>query len=797
MPTEEPVHTLVIGDVNVDVVIAPVPRVATPPLNWLQEAQYREFRRAGGAWLVHEIIAASTGDKECVHTYDRSVGDHWCELVKPPCPVSIASIRPYVRHPKDRPERRVYRMDQALLGWMRPWKKDVARAAEDHDRELLGLLGTLTPGARTLPELVVVHDHNNGFRSIDPGESLHPVVARNPHFAPAGEGAPPQRGMFLWHTDSPLCRGGVWEYLSTHHADRTIAVVNVEDLREHGIFLKEDLSLEQTAYDFLYQLRHSPLSDLTKLWCVVVRFTNGAMVYSRTGLAKDGESLFLSFLPHGHRGGSKQSSDLGIIVGYTLLLVGALAQGIGWALSRARGRSHEEWLAALVQGIRRGTELGIAYGQMHFREGFLPADFEALDTGGAPHPYTALVANFAARIEQNPRYKDELRLSALDFDVDRLRTDPTWSRVSVLGSEAEVLAKAVEIVRQGLVKVLEYQAPEDPGTPWNALRERLHFPYFRAGDLYLVDRREVDSFESLSTLVRNYLRTKSAKEPLSIAVFGPPGSGKSFSVKQLLRKAQHAKAEDVDLLTFNLAQFQDLGDLSKAFHAVQDKGLGGDVPFVLFDEFDSFHGSELGWLKYFLAPMQDGTFKDGETIYQIGRAIFFFAGGTHDDFGEFYKPEPQDDGDDSGKEAYESRKEAYEVFRHAKGPDFVSRLRGYLDISGINAEVVDDMTIIRRAILLRAFIKRNCANIVDPVTDVAKIDPAVVRALLQTKRYEHGSRSMEAVVKMAAISTSRGSFQPASMPLDSQLRMHMDAEEFLVRIENRTEEGDGAARQGP
>ena len=60
------------------------------------------------------------------------------------------------------------------------------------------------------------------------------------------------------------------------------------------------------------------------------------------------------------------------------------------------------------------------------------------------------------------------------------------------------------------------------------------------------------------------------------------------------------------------------------------------MPLVFWDEFDSaFDGDKLGWLRYFLAPMQDGVFQDGQSLHNIGRAIFVFAGGSHRTLDEF------------------------------------------------------------------------------------------------------------------------------------------------------------------
>jgi hypothetical protein len=769
MISEKSIYTLVIGDVNVDVVLAPVAKYDPTGLKWQTETQYREFRRSGGAWLVHEIVTAATGGKHAVWTYSKATAKAWREQLRPPCPVSVATIK---RYPRDAEPSsgNVYRMDQMLLGWMRPALGSVPAEAGRYRKELENLLYRLHARGGPDPELVIIHDHNNGFRDLDPADSLEPFLADNAHFASA-EGAPPPRGIVLWHTDHPLCCGNLWEFLTERVRAQTIAVVNVEDLREHGIFLKEDLSLEATACDFLLQLKHAPFSALAGLLAVAVRFSNGVMLYSQKGITGGGESLFLSFLPGARRGGGIQGADQGMIVGYTLLLVSALARGIHWALGAARGRSHEEWLALLETGIRSGTELGLAYGQMHFREGFLKEAFESAgtrDRGAAePHPYRTLIDHFLGRLNDPPHPK-ELLLASIPFDIRQLRNNPDWSRVALLGHGDEVLGVGHAIVERGLEKVLEQSREADLDEPQWRLVKRVRFPYFKAGDLLLVDRHEVDSFESISTLISNYLRKKDVRVPLSVAVFGPPGSGKSFSVKQLLKKAQHGN--DVKTLDFNLAQFQDFRDLAKAFHVVQDKGLREKVPFVFFDEFDTNYGREdtLGWLKYFLAPMQDGKFRDGETTYQVGRAILFFAGGTHATFQDFYDP---------------ARDEEDPVFKAAKVPDFVSRLRGFLNIPGINTEKeVDDVTIIRRAILLRAFIEKHCQKVIDPHSGVAKVDRGVVRAFLLTKLFEHGVRSMEAIVEMAAVSISRGSFQKASLPLESQLKMHVDAKDFLVHV---------------
>ena len=165
--------------------------------------------------------------------------------------------------------------------------------------------------------------------------------------------------------------------------------------------------------------------------------------------------------------------------------------------------------------------------------------------------------------------------------------------------------------------------------------------------------------------------------------------------------------------------------------------------------------------------MQDGKFRENGAFHPLGPAIFVFAGGTASSFAEFSAVR-----DERAEKA-------------AKKPDFISRLRGFVDILGPNKAHADDgAVVLRRALLLRSLLLRKEPQLVahGASRQTLRMDPAVLRAFLLVDRYHHGARSMEAIIDMSHLAgTFR--FERSSLPAPHLLEVHTDAQQFLGLME--------------
>ena len=303
-------------------------------------------------------------------------------------------------------------------------------------------------------------------------------------------------------------------------------------------------------------------------------------------------------------------------------------------------------------------------------------------------------------------------------------------------------------------------------------------PLLKMGGLKTIDRFEIEGFHNIRNLIAEYADKKFSEYedvvPLSIAIFGSPGSGKSFGVKQI---AKSLKDCNIKTDTINVSQISKDEELGAAFQKVRDIILEDKLPLVFFDEFDS---CELRWLKNFLMPMQDGKFKDATGEHPLGKCILVFAGGTASTFKEFIAPMSSAD------------VQIQRNFKNVKGPDFASRIKGTIDIAGPNrSNDFDTAYILRRALLLRSLCERD-----DRLKENIKarkrfIDENILIAMIYISEYKHGARSMETILKMSKI--ENGLWLPSGLPMGNQMSVHLNDRKFtdilLMKVIEQSIEG--------
>ena len=215
----------------------------------------------------------------------------------------------------------------------------------------------------------------------------------------------------------------------------------------------------------------------------------------------------------------------------------------------------------------------------------------------------------------------------------------------------------------------------------------------------------------------------------------------------------------LETVSFNLSQFRSEQELPQALHHVRDLVLRQALPLVFWDEFDTpLAGHPLGWLRFFLAPMQDGEFREEGAFHPIGPAVFVFAGGTSSTFQEFS----------------EMRDEQAE--KAAKKPDFISRLKGYVNVFGPNPVGPDDVAyMLRRALLLRSMLSGKAPQLFRE--ERLQIDDGLLRAFIAIDRYRNGARSLEALIDTSVLG-GKLRYERSSLPPEAQLELQVDARAF-------------------
>jgi hypothetical protein len=768
---------VVAGDVCIDWLSIPVealvPGQDSPQLmNWQLQGGRHMYARRGGAWLTADFIERAAGGA--------------AKVLKPEPEPNLENVPPeriihsmLMLEGRDRERRRekiphwVVTHFAGYAGPAPPQRPEVKPVEKDH------------ASAR----IILLDDAGNGFRDT---ESAWPLALK-------GEREP----LVVYKVRRPLGKGALWEHLKAFHLPRTVALLGANELRGEGGSISRGLSWERTATDLILSLAREPkFAVLRSCPFIIVTLSTEAAVLVRCD--KDQISgAHLWYLPHLTEGASVRTVR-GDMSGFGSVFAAAVTSALVKFKPKARG------LDGIDQLLRDGIRRGLACMHNLLEEAFGPC--KQAVPGNKSRQIVRPPEYPLAKVFQVPRDKMPIICDVRVPELGHLHSSKemlefrSW-RILESRRDRVFTELAADVARRGAEKVFK------------------DVPIGQFGKLTTLERSEIESYRSIRNLVREFLNNPSPGRPLCLAVFGAPGSGKSFGVTQVaLDLDTEGKIEKLD---FNVSQWNDPDYLVNALHRVRDHAIQGKVPLVFFDEFDSQFGSQrLGWLKYFLAPMQDGVFADGHFTHDIGKAIFVFAGGTADTFAEFSSgatlvgsrvkaptekldktdahPRPAGERGSNGLEqaaagaaaelphgpaANERASQAAPAGgpaekddpKNVKLPDFVSRLRGHVDVYGLDPPV--NTNLLRRALVLRSNVLKKFPTLKDG-SGTMRIDDGVLRAFLQVPKYSHGARSQEAILDMSQL-VGQTHFDPSRLPPLRQLDLHVDGNAFMALVQHQ------------
>lgn len=296
-------------------------------------------------------------------------------------------------------------------------------------------------------------------------------------------------------------------------------------------------------------------------------------------------------------------------------------------------------------------------------------------------------------------------------------------------------------------------------------------PARRFGNLLSVERAEQERLEAVVDIAEERIAS-AATTPTCIGVFGPAGSGKTFTATNLAdhlgRDRPHTK------FTFDARSMKE-EQFVAACQSIRDASATGSLPVVIFKNFGAVLESESPLLNSFLTVVNSGTFIDQGNERQLGHAVLFFS----------IDQEPVDSDSAPTPVATE-----FTLRRRPTTPSaaewnkmysdespLLDSLHGIVNILGPNSTGKDDRTFaIRRAMMLRQILKQTYPHMC--VNGIISFDDAVLHALLLTPKFKQGLNSLEKIISTSRLS-HRTKFDVSALPPEEQIQLHVDGRIFM------------------
>ncbi|OKL56795.1 hypothetical protein UA08_07776 [Talaromyces atroroseus] len=513
-----------------------------------------------------------------------------------------------------------------------------------------------------------------------------------------------QPTLFVYHVSTPLCSGAIWKRFSEgkdRNQEAMIAVIDVASLRGEGLELSRGLSWERTCEEFIHQLG-SIGNFVTLATCphLIVLFGCDGAIYHR---GREAARPVLVFDPKGNEGDFVRR-HLGPVPGLNEAFVA------GFAASLAKN-GQSSMLESIKRGLGAMRRLGrqglVAFSNAHELIGELTRDDES---------------------------REFIQFNVPSDDIAR-GCDDQWSILEHAVGDVSQLAQ--ETVRQGNNHIA------------------MRIPHAQFSKLALCDRREIESFRSLTQGVMHYLATPSIRTPYGVAVCGSVGAGKTFAMQQVIYSIVRTKP--VHFLFCDFADMTDTDYLNVLLQSVRDCSIQGVIAAVHFHNTELLFNSSLAKSLYILLRLiREGTFIDNGSLRPVGQSIFFFEDDAWETLSDLQNPK---------KDGLKSFVASLRTSVTLLGPNQIDNKRG-----------PDTLFPLRRAIILRSLLEGQIPGMTS--TSRIDIDDRLLSGLLLVPKFTRAVQSMKAILDMSQVNLEHG-FKPADLPPISLLSLHMEHDDFL------------------
>lgn len=286
-----------------------------------------------------------------------------------------------------------------------------------------------------------------------------------------------------------------------------------------------------------------------------------------------------------------------------------------------------------------------------------------------------------------------------------------------------------------------------------------------------VERAEQERLEAVIDISEERIASE-ATTPTCIGVFGPAGSGKTFTAMNLadhLGKDRSCAKFTFDARTMKEEQF------AAACQSIRDASATGALPVVVFKNFGAILETESPLLVHFMTLVGSGTFTDNGSERQLGHAVLFFSIDQEITDSDAAPTPVATEFALRRRPTTPSAAEWNKMYTDES--PLLDSLHGIVNILGPNSTGKDDRTFsIRRAMMLRQIIKQRYPHM--EVNGIISFDDAVLHALLLTPKFKQGLSSIEKIISTSRLS-HRTKFDVSALPPEEQIQLHVEGRIFM------------------